>query len=68
MLDQLLFIMILTDNGLGEFDNLKEENMTTSEILKMAMKVYKGFLPDYYRIEIINDESGEIVDYIDERE
>ena len=42
--------------------------MTTSEILKMAMKVYKGFLPDYYRIEIINDESGEIVDYIDERE
>ena len=51
-----------------EFDNLKEENMTTSEILKMAMKVYKGFLPDYSRIEIINDESGEIVDYIDERE
>ena len=39
-----------------EFNNLSEKNMTTKEILEMAFKVYKGFLKDYYRIEIINDE------------
>lgn len=30
------------------------------------MRAYKGFLKDFYRIEIINDETNEIVDYIDE--
>ncbi len=51
-----------------EFNNLSEKNMTTKEILEMAFKIYKGFLKDYYRIEIINDETNEVVDYIDERE
>ena len=52
----------------NEFNNLKEKDMTTKKILEMAMKVYKNFLKDYYRIEIINDEMDEVVDYIDERE
>ncbi len=51
-----------------EFNSLSEKNLTTKDILKLAMKVYKGFLKDFYRIEIINDETNEIVDYIDERE
>lgn len=49
-----------------EFDKLTEKNMTTKKILKMAMKVYKGFLKDYYRIEIINDDTKEVIDYIEE--
>ena len=51
-----------------ELEDLRYKNMTTKEILEMAFKVYKGFLKDYYRIEIINDETNEVVDYIDERE
>ena len=51
-----------------EFDNLSEKDMTTHKVLEMAMKNYKGFLPDFYRIEIINDETNEIIDYIDNRE
>lgn len=51
-----------------EFDSLYEKNLTTHEILELAMEVYKGFLKDFYRIEIVNDETNEIVDYIDETE
>lgn len=50
-----------------EFYKLDEKNMTTEKILEMAMVVYKGFLKDFYRIEIINDETNEIVDFIEER-
>ena len=51
-----------------EFDSLCEKNLTTHEILELAIKVYKGFLPDYYRIEIVNTDTNEVVDYIDLKE
>ncbi len=51
-----------------EFDSLNENNMTTHKVLELAMEVYKGFLKDFYRIEIVNDETNEVVDYIDETE
>ena len=51
-----------------EFDNLSEEDMTTKKLLKLAVRVYKGFEPDFHRIEIINDKTNEVVDYIDVKE
>ena len=57
-------------DGLMDWDEyyaLADKNLSTHEILGLAMKVYKGFLPDFYRIEIINDKTNEIVDYIDTR-
>lgn len=51
-----------------EYDKLLEKNLTTKEILEMAMKVYRTVYKDYYRIEIVNDETNEIIDYIDESE
>lgn len=51
-----------------EFDNLRTQNLSVHEILELAMKVYKGFLPDFYRIEIVNTETDEIVDYVDLKE
>ena len=51
-----------------EYESLSEKNLSTHEILELAMEVYKGFLKDFYRIEIVNDETNEIVDYIDEIE
>lgn len=47
-----------------EFYNLSSKNLTTKEILEMAMKLYKGYIDDYYRIDIVNTESGEIVDSV----
>ena len=38
--------------------------MTTKKLLKLAVRAYKGFEPDFHRIEIINDKTNEIVDYI----
>ena len=51
-----------------EFDNFDEDKVTTKEILETAVRAYKGFLPDFYRIEIINDKTNEVVDYIDVKE
>lgn len=51
-----------------EFDSLSEKNMTTKKILKLAARAYKGFEPDFHRIEIINDKTNEVVDYIDVNE
>ena len=48
-----------------EFDSLSEKNMTTKKVLELAVKAYKGFLPDFYRIEIINDKTNKVIDYID---
>ena len=48
-----------------DFDSLSEKNMTTKKVLKLAVKAYKGFLPDFYRIEIINDKTNKVIDYID---
>ena len=52
----------------NEFNDLRYKNLSVHEILELAMKVYKNFLPDFYRIEIINDENNEIVDYIESKE
>lgn len=50
-----------------EFDNLSKKNMTTKKELELAFKVYKNlYKKEYYRIEIINDETNEIIDYIEE--
>ena len=49
-----------------EFNQLNEQDMTTKRVLEMAMKVYKGFLKDFYKIEIINDETNEVVDSMEE--
>lgn len=52
-----------------EFYNLSNKNLTTKEILTMAKSLYKDFLKkNYTRIEIVNDETNEIVDYIDIKE
>ena len=51
-----------------EFDSLSEKNMTTKKILKLAARAYKGFEPYFHRIEIINDKTNEVVDYIDVNE
>ena len=42
--------------------------MTTKKLLKLAVRAYKAFEPDFYRIEIINDKTNEIVDYIELKE
>lgn len=51
-----------------EFDSLHEKNLTLHEVLELAFKAYKGFLKDFYRIEIVNTLTNEVLDYIDERE
>ena len=51
-----------------EFDSFDERKVTTKEILETAVRAYKGFLPDFYKIEIINDKTDEIIDYIDVKE
>ena len=48
-----------------EFDSFIGREVTTKEILETAVRAYKGFLPDFYRIEIINSKTNEVVDYID---
>lgn len=53
---------------LDEYKSLSEKKLSTHEILELAMEVYKGFLKDFYRIEIVNDETNEVVDYIDDSE
>ncbi len=47
-----------------EFNSLEEKELTLHDILELAIKAYKGFLKDFYRIEIINTETKEILDYI----
>ncbi len=50
-----------------EFDNLSSKKLTTHEILELANKLYKGRLEEFYRIEIINDKTNEVIDYIEEK-
>ena len=57
-------------DGLIEWDELYSfdgRQVTTKEVLETAMRAYKGFLPDFYKIEIVNDETGEVIDYIEEK-
>ena len=52
-----------------EFYKLDEKNMTTKKELELAFEVYKKlYKKEYYRIEIINDETNEVIDYIEESE
>lgn len=44
------------------FDKLKP---SVHEVLEVATRAYKGFLKDFNRIEIINEETGEIIDFIE---
>ena len=48
-----------------EFDSLHERQLTLHEILELACKAYNGFLKDFYRIEIVNISTNEVLDYID---
>ena len=50
-----------------EFYKLRSKNITTKEILTMAKSLYKDLQKDYYRIEIVNIETNEIVDFIEKR-
>ena len=52
-----------------EFYKLSDTNLCTKDILKLAFEVYKKlYKKEYYRIEIINDETNEVIDYIEECE
>ena len=42
--------------------------MTTKKILELAVRAYKGFIPSFNRIEIIEDTSNNVIDYIDVEE
>lgn len=60
--------LYLDFDGLMDWDEyyaLDEKDLSTREVLELASKVYKGFLPDFHRIEIINYKTNEIIDYID---
>ena len=50
----------------NEYDSLFKRKSTTKEILEIALRAYKDFLPDFYKIEIINDETNEVIDSIEE--
>lgn len=51
-----------------EYYELYDKKLTPHQLLEMAMELYKYLDKEYSRIEIVNDETGEVVDYIDERE
>lgn len=48
-----------------EFYSLCEKNLNTQDILKIASKVYQGFLKAFYKIEIINNQTLKIIDSIE---
>lgn len=51
-----------------EFDSLEEKDMTTQRVLDMAFELYKRlYNKEYYRIEIINDKTEEVIDFIDKK-
>lgn len=49
----------------NEYDNLGKKKLSTHDVLRLATKVYKGFIPKFYKIEIINDKTKEVIDYIE---
>ena len=49
-----------------EYYSLYDREVSTKEILELAFKIFKGTLKkEYHRIEIINDETKKVVDYIE---
>lgn len=51
-----------------EYENLSEKDMTTKKILELAVRAYKKLIPAFNRIEIIDDTSNKVIDYIDVKE
>lgn len=51
-----------------EYYDLCKKNLSTHDVLKLASKVYKGFISKFYKIEIINDKTKEVIDYIEVKE
>lgn len=52
-----------------EYYELYDKNLTTKEVLKLALKYYEDyFKKDFKRIEIINDETNKVIDYIEKSE
>ena len=49
---------------LKEYEKLIEEKTSTKEILQIALKIFNKN-NKYSRIEIINEETGEIIDFIE---
>ena len=50
-----------------EYDELTKKNLTTKEILDKAMYVYELYLKEFYRIEIINTKTSEIIDFVEKK-
>lgn len=51
-----------------EYYDLGKKNLSTHDVLKLASEVYKGFIPKFYKIEIINDKTKKVIDYIEVKE
>lgn len=52
-----------------EYYELYDKNLTTKEVLKLALKYYEDyFKKDFKRIEIINDETNKVIDYIEKND
>ena len=49
-----------------EYYSFAKLKPSSHEVLEVATRAYKGFLKDFNRIEIINEETGKIIDYIEE--
>ena len=49
-----------------EFESLSGKELTIKEILKIAVDLYKTQLKEFYRLEIVNIETNEVIDYIEE--
>lgn len=51
-----------------EYDNIATSNLTANELLKIALKVFNKKSKKIKKIEIVNIETNEIVDYIENKE
>ena len=51
-----------------EYDKIATSNLTTNELLKIALKVFSKTSKTIKKIEIINIETNEIIDYIENKE
>ena len=49
----------------NEYENLFNKKLSTKDILLWASKAYKSHSKDFYRIEIVNINTKEIVDFIE---
>jgi len=50
-----------------EFDEINESTLNTKEVLKLLFKYYKKNYKPYYKIEIINVVTHEVIDFYEER-